>query len=203
MFMVLSRPLVALSLLIALALPATAQQALSLGEVSRYLNTLTTAQTPFTQVNSDGSTSTGTLFLKRPGRARFEYDAPAAALVITGGGQVAIFDSKSDIAPQQFPLRRTPLNLILARKVDLTRAEMVTGLRRDGSSTVITAQDPEHPEYGSIDLIFSSNPTTLRQWVITDEGGGQTNVMLGSMTKGMPLSAFLFDITYEIKQRQR
>lgn len=186
----------------ALALPALAEK-ISLADLSGYLNGLKTAQTEFTQVNGDGTISTGTLFIRRPGRMRFEYNPPDKNLVIAGGGQVAIFDAKSNTGPEQYPLKRTPLNLILERNVDLARAKMVVGHIADETTTTVIAQDPKNPEYGSIRLIFTDNPIQLRQWVITDNGGGQTTVILGEMETGMTLSAFLFDITYETERRSR
>ena len=66
---------------------ASAQQ-LSLGQVSQYLNQLQTAQGGFTQINADGTLSTGTIYISRPGRIRFEYNPPEKSLVIGQGGQL-------------------------------------------------------------------------------------------------------------------
>ena len=114
-----------------LALPALASSAqaqeLSLSAISQYLNGLVTAQGGFTQINPDGTLSTGQIFIKRPGRIRFEYNPPDNALVMAGGGQVAIFDPRSNIRPDRFPLRQTPLNILLERNVDLAQRDMVTG----------------------------------------------------------------------------
>lgn len=186
----------------ALSLPALADK-IPLAQLSNYLNGLTTAQSEFTQINGDGSISTGTFYIKRPGRARFEYNPPDANLVMAGGGQVAIFDSKSDAPPEQYPLARTPLNLILARNVDLGRAKMVVGHSSDATTTAVTAQDPEHPEYGTIKMVFTGNPVELRQWVITDDSGSQTTVILGDLKKGGDLRASLFSITAETNKRMR
>jgi outer membrane lipoprotein-sorting protein len=188
--------------LAAFAGPASAQQ-LSLDDLSAYLNGLQTVTARFTQVNDDGTISTGTLYIKRPGRVRFEYDPPEKSLVMAGGGQVAIFDGRSNQGPEQYPLKRTPLNLILERNVDLARRNMVVGHTSDGVTTTVVTQDPEHPEYGTLELVFSASPVDLRQWVITDEGGNQTTVILQEMEKGGELSSFLFNITYEIEQRNR
>jgi outer membrane lipoprotein-sorting protein len=182
-------------------LPAFAEK-ISLAAISEYLNGLTTVETDFTQVNSDGSVSTGKLYIHRPGRVRFEYAPPDRSLVIAGGQQVAIFDAKSNQPPEQYPLKRTPLNLILAAKVDLGRAKMVVGHTEDGTSTRVRAQDPENPEYGSIELVFTANPIELRQWVITDDLGAETTVSLGEMKKGGTLGASLFNITAETGKRQ-
>ena len=193
--------LLAPTLILALAFPAMADK-IPLKDLSAYLNSLTTAEADFTQVNADGSIATGKLFIKRPGRARFEYAPPDKSLVLAGGGQVAIFDAKSNQPPEQYPLKRTPLNLILAENIDLARAKMVVGHTEDGTSTRVKAQDPDNPEYGSIELVFTANPVTLRQWVITDDGGNQTTVILGDMTKGAKLPASLFSITVEAEKRK-
>ena len=177
----------------ALVQPASAAP-IPLPELSRYLNSLTTAEAPFTQINADGSISTGKIFIDRPGRVRFQYAPPDGNLVIANHGVVAVIDAKSNQQPQQYPLSRTPLNLILAANVDLSRANMVTGEREDGVKTIITAQDPKHPDYGSIQLVFTPNPTQLRQWVITDQGGQKTTVVLGDMKTGINIPAGQFDI---------
>jgi outer membrane lipoprotein-sorting protein len=187
-------------LVLLLPLPAAAEK-IPLATLSDYLNGLSTVEADFTQVNADGSISTGKIYIKRPGRVRFEYAPPDRSLVIAGGQQVAIFDAKSNQPPEQYPLKRTPLNLILAEDIDLGRARMVMGHTEDGTSTRVRAQDPENPEYGSIELVFTADPVELRQWVITDDLGAQTTVILGEMKKGGEMGARLFDITAETAAR--
>ncbi|WP_425044408.1 LolA family protein [Primorskyibacter sp. S87] len=169
-----------------------AAEKLPLSEVSSYLNGIKTAQGTFTQINDDGTLSTGTLFLQRPGRMRFEYDPPEKAFVVVSGGTVTIRDMKSNMPPESYPLRRTPLSIILARKVDLSRANMVVGHGFDGTATVVTAQDPENPGAGRIDLSFTSDPVELRKWVVHDSSGGQTTVILGALKTGGNLNGTLF-----------
>ena len=201
--MINARRILAPLALVLLALPAMAAEKLSLTEISSYINDLKTVQADFTQINADGTISTGQIFIRRPGRARFEYNPPSKALVIAGGQQLAIFDAKSNTGPTQYPLRRTPLNLILARSVDLTRAEMIVGHSFDGTATTVIAQDPENPEYGTIALTFTDNPVELRQWVITDDVGDQTTVILGALEKVASLNNNLFNISRETDLRQR
>lgn len=171
--------------------PAAADK-ISLGALSSYLNGMTTAQAPFTQISDDGSLSTGKLYLKRPGRARFEYDPPNSAQVIAGAGSVLVVDPKSNQAAESYPLGRTPLSIILAPRVDLGRANMVVDHAYDGTATIVTAQDPEHPDYGSIELMFTDNPVELRKWVIHDGSGTSTTVILGALETGMTLPDKLF-----------
>ncbi|MBP8929821.1 MAG: outer membrane lipoprotein carrier protein LolA [Paracoccus sp.] len=187
-------------LALAMAFPAMAEK-IPLNEISRYLNSLKTAQAEFTQVNGDGSISTGTVFIHRPNRVRFEYKGDKT-LVLASAGQVAVFDGKSRSGPQQYPLSKTPLSLILAPNVNLGQARMVTGYAEKKNTTVVTAQDPQHPEYGNIQMVFSANPTQLRQWVVTDDAGTRTTVILGDMKTGVSFPPSKFAIESELARRK-
>ncbi|MDP5306519.1 LolA family protein [Paracoccus spongiarum] len=187
------------ALVLGLAVPALAEK-IPLNEISRYLNGLKTATSAFTQVNPDGTISTGTVFIQRPGRVRFEYNNDNT-LVMASGGNVAVFDPKSSGGPQQYPLSKTPLSIILDANVNLSRANMVTGHSEAKNATVVTAQDPAHPEYGNIQMVFTS-PTELRQWVVTDDSGQKTTVILGEMRKGGSIPASKFSINNEVARRQ-
>ena len=187
-------------LVMAMALPAAAEK-LPLSALSQYLNSLRTATGAFTQINGDGSISTGTIYISRPGNIRFEYAPPDSTLVMAGAGSVAIFDAKSNTGPETYPLSRTPLSIILADRVNLEQARMVRGHSYDGTATTVTAQDPEHPEYGNIQLVFTGNPIQLRQWIINDDAGNSTTVILGDLRTGQSLSSRLFDIQAEADRR--
>ena len=187
------------ALILGLAFPALAEK-IPLNEISNYLNSLKTMTGAFTQVNNDGSISTGTVYIQRPGRVRFEYNNDST-LVLASAGNVAIFDPKSSGGPQQYPLSQTPLSIILDANVNLGRANMVTNHSEGKNSTIVTAQDPQHPEYGNIQMVFTS-PTELRQWVVTDDAGEKTTVILGEMTKGGAIPSSKFSIRNELARRE-
>ena len=184
-----------------LATPVAAEK-ISLNEISSYFNAMTTAEAQFSQFTDTGETSTGRLFIRRPGRIRFEYDPPEATLVVVGGGQVAVFDPKSRDEPLRFPLRHSPLSLVLERTVDLAQRDMVVAHFEAESQTAVTLQDLENPDYGFIQLIFTDNPVQLRQWVVQDNSGGRTRIVLDSLTQGGKLSNVLFNIQHEMQKRQ-
>ena len=181
------------------ATPVVAQQ-LSLESLSTYLNDLKTAQGGFTQINADGTLSTGQVFIKRPGRIRFEYNAPDNSLVVAGGGQVAIFDPRSNGGPDRYPLNQTPLKVILERDIDLARESMVTGHTSNGTTTTITVQDPRNPQYGDIQLVFTADPIELRQWIVTDNVGSQTVMILNDLKRGGQIGNIRFNIIHEMNK---
>jgi outer membrane lipoprotein-sorting protein len=187
----------------AAAFPAQAAQ-ISLNRLSTYLRALDTAEAGFTQINPDGTISTGRVYIKRPGRARFEYDPPEDSLVMAGAGKVAVFDGKSNLGrPEQYPLSQTPLSIILERNVDLARREMIVGHTFDGTATTIRAQDPDNPQYGYLELNFTDDPVELRQWVVVDGSGARTTIILRDMRTGVDLGTALFSISGEIDKRTR
>jgi outer membrane lipoprotein-sorting protein len=189
------RILMPLALLI-LSVPAAADT-IPLANLSSYLNGLAQVEAGFRQENADGSKSTGQVFIHRPGRMRLDYDAPENSVVIASGGTVAIFDAKSNEPPEQYPLARTPLNLILAPQIDLSAAKMVVGQAEVGGKTHVLAQDPKHPEYGTIELIFAPSPVRLTGWILSDDMGNQTVVTLEDFAQGSSLPASLFSIEIE------
>lgn len=186
-----------------LALAGQAQAApIPLANLSQYLNSLGTVQAKFTQINSDQSISTGTLYINRPGRMRFDYDPPVQDLVMAGGGSVAVFDGRSNsVNPETYPLSQTPLSIILDSNVNLGRAGMVQGHRQEGNKTIVTAQDPQRPQYGALELVFTDNPLTLRQWVVIDGQGNRTTTALSNLQQVGSLPASYFSIPTEVRSR--
>ena len=191
-------------LLLFLGLPASPLSAekINVEDLSAYLNALTTLRAGFTQISSDNSLSTGALFIKRPGRARFEYDPPNNALILAVGGQLAIFDPQGNTEPERYPLSKTPLSLILADKINLAQDRMVTGHEYDGISTILTVQDSDFPERGIIRLVFTGPATQLRQWMILDQNGDQTVVILNDMKTQISLPESLFNIFINREKRK-
>lgn len=195
----MKRLILAAALSAASALPALAD-AIPLSELSDYLNGIDTAEASFTQISEDGAIATGTLWLHRPGRMRFEYDE-GDLLVMAGGGQVAIFDGRSNTRPEQYPLSRTPLNLILGRDVDLTVSDMILSHDGDETATRVVAQDPDEPDIGTITLVFTGDPVELRQWIVTDATGFETTVILGGLERGGRIPSRYFNIPLELRDR--
>ena len=183
------------------ALPALAEK-ISLNQLSAYLNDLKTAQADFTQISDDGTIMTGQLMLKRPWKIRFEYDQDKT-LVLAEARTVAIFDPRGNPQPETYPLGKTPLKLILDRNINLGRANMVVGHSYDGTATTVVAQDSEHPEYGTLSLVFTDNPVQLRQWIVRDDAGSATTVVLGALDSSVKLSNQIFDIGVEKERRSR
>ncbi|MEO0999398.1 MAG: outer membrane lipoprotein carrier protein LolA [Pseudomonadota bacterium] len=186
--------LLALACLLALTGPAAAQGAAELARISAYLNALRAADGTFVQSNPDGTLSEGRFYISKPGRIRFEYNPPNPAIVISDGIWVAVVDRLANSDPNRYPLSETPLDLLLRDRIDLNQEGAVTGIERRGGQLRVEAIDPGRPRQGSLTLVFSDNPLELRQWIVEDETGALTTVILGDMRRGIDVPRSLFSI---------
>lgn len=187
--------------LAALPLPALAQRApaapLSAADkalvdrAAAYLEGLTEAKGRFVQTDARGAMTQGSLYLKRPGKARFEYDKPSGLLVVSDGGNVSIADSRLKTF-DAYPLMATPLSIFLARQIRLDRGINVTRVARLADGFSITARDGKKQAEGQITLTFSDTPMALVGWTVTDAQGSSTRIRLTSLTKTSGLAPSLF-----------
>ena len=75
-------------------LPVHAQQgAIGVPQIEQYFNSLRSMKARFVQSNPNGSVVQGTIYLRRPGRMRFEYDAPSQLKIVADGYQVTMWDN--------------------------------------------------------------------------------------------------------------
>jgi outer membrane lipoprotein-sorting protein len=156
-----------------------------------YLQGLSEAKGRFTQTDARGSTTTGELFLKRPGKARFAYDPPSGLLVVSDGGSVAVSDSRLKTF-DSYPLGATPLSLFLAKTIRLDRGVQVTRVARAADGFTITARDGKKETAGQLALSFGDNPMQLKSWAVTDAQGRTTQVRIDNLQPTTGLSGDLF-----------
>lgn len=175
--------------------PAAAQgtDARDLARITNYLNGTSTLTGEFVQVGPDGEVSTGTFWLRRPGRMRFEYDLPNPTLIVADGTWVGIYDRRLDTL-DRVPLGQTPLDILLRDRVDLRKEGVVTGMERSEGQIRVRAIDPEAREQGSITMIFNDNPLELRQWIVVDAQGLTTTVALSEVRANVKIDGEKFFI---------
>lgn len=177
--------------------PALAQTALSAADkalvdrAAAYLEGLTEAKARFVQTDSRGRAVGGQVFLKRPGKARFDYDAPSGLLVVSDGGTVSVQDTRLKTF-DKYPLSATPLAVFLAKNIRLDRGVSVTRVTRMADGFSITARDGNKRTAGQIMLTFRDQPLELLGWTVTDAQGRQTRVQLQGLQRASGLDSSLF-----------
>jgi outer membrane lipoprotein-sorting protein len=156
-----------------------------------YLDALSNVKGTFRQTDPRGNVATGTVWLARPGRARFQYDAPSDMLITSDGRSVIISDPQLKTF-QRTPLGATPLGVFLADHIRLDRGARVVRVDRSEGGFSITANDARGLTQGDLTLYFGDEPTRLEGWAVRDGAGRVTRVSLGPLTAVAPPPASLF-----------
>ena len=173
-------------------LPVHAQQGgIGVPQIEQYFNGIKSLKARFVQSNPNGSVVQGTLYVRRPGRMRFEYDAPSQLKIVADGWQVTMWDNATrDFG--QWPIGWTAASflvkdpLVLSGDLQVEKLERVNGLLE---ATMIQARKPKE---GKVIVRLAENPLLLRGWTIVDNRGNRVTVSLSEMQTGLQLADSLF-----------
>jgi len=172
-----------------------------LARIDAAMNSTGTFQGRFTQTASDGSMATGAVWLQRPGKMRFEYDAPATLVMISDGVTLLQRDTALETA-DRVPLSATPLNYFLKENINLANDTEVVALQKFADQWRVTARDGSGEMDGAITLVLDAQTLALREWIIADAFGGQTRVALSNLQYNGRVDPKLFILRGEEDDRR-
>ena len=185
------------------AATATGEDDQTLVRLLDYLNRIDTLKSRFIQVSSNGAYAEGDLYLDRPGRMRFEYDAPHPALLIANGVTLLYYDRELQQATF-LPLWETPLWFLIREKIDLEEGVELQTIERGAGTIRVTLQLSEEGNEGQVTLVFADRPVSLHSWEIQDAQGIMTQVALVNPDFGAEVERSLFehgDLNIHFKDR--
>ena len=164
--------------------------------ISTYLSSIRQLHGNFVQVAPDGSKSEGEFFLQKPGKIRFDYNAPSPIELIADGSSVVVRDRK--LATQDlYPLSQTPLRFLLADRIDLMRDTNLIGVYVDDVfATVVIEERQILGGTHKVMLMFGAQDFQLRQWTVTDPQGFDTTVAVYNLDTRVQPDPNLFRIDY-------
>ena len=168
----------------------TPQDTLELQRMAAYLNNIRTMTARFQQVAGNG-TSTGKLWIMRPGRMRFEYDAPTQIALLADAQSVYYWDKELN-QTSKYELRQTPAWFFLRDPISFGGDVTVTRFERSGGIVRVTLVESTRPDLGSLTLVFRENPLALVQWTVVDQQGKTTTVSLYDTQFGVALDPDMF-----------
>jgi len=182
------------ALVAAAPIPVAAQATGDLAAVQHHLQALTTMTADFTQTDRNGRVLTGTLTLKKPGKIRFQYQKGVPILIVANGGALTFIDY-SVRQVQRWPIKNSPLGILLDPDRIGRYARVIPGA--DPRILSVEANDPKHPEYGRITLVFArggAGPAglTLQGWVALDSQNNRTTIRLSNQRFGVPVGEGAF-----------
>jgi outer membrane lipoprotein-sorting protein len=162
-----------------------------LDQVSAALSAVRTARGNFVQSNADGSITTGTFALNRPGRMRFDYDDPTPILIVSNGTTVAMEDSELETI-DRVPIGSTPLGLILSTDLRFDEDVDVLSVLRNEDRIGVRVSDATGELEGTLTLVLDAASYDLLGWLATDGNLQTTVVDLLDIEKNVRLDPRLF-----------
>jgi len=169
----------------------TAADLEQVARVEAYLNGISSLSARFQQFSSDGELALGSIYVRRPGRMRVEYDPPVSVILVADGMLVSYYDHELDQL-NQLPLSASPAWFLLRDPIDLTKDVTVTGVRQGPGVLRVTMHQTDEPEAGAVTLVFSDQPLELRQWTLIDAQGREVRIGLHDVKMGGELANKLF-----------
>lgn len=170
---------------------ADSPTATEIEKIESYLNALHTLEARFIQNNSDGTYAQGKLYLKRPGRMRFEYDPPVPIQLYADGNLLTHVDTELEQV-SHYPLDETPAHFLLRPEISLRKGLIIKRFERANHVQRIEFADERNPDIGSVTLTLSESPLELRAWTITDAQGLKTELALIDARFGGEIDSGLF-----------
>jgi outer membrane lipoprotein-sorting protein len=141
------------------------------------LENLKNARARFVQTTHDGTQLVGTFYLQRPGKLRFEYDAPIEDFVVADGVFIYFYDA--ELGEQtNAPIGQTLADFFLRKDFSLSGDITVQSVKKNGGLTQIMLTQTNDPQAGSMTLGFRDDPLTLAKWRVVDGQGLITEVEL-------------------------
>ncbi len=170
----------------------TADETAAVRKAESYLNGIKTLKARFLQVNPDGASVEGDIYMSRPGRMRLVYDPPTPMLMVADGAFLIYVDTEMKDA-SHISLEDTPAGILLKENLSFSDPSVKLGAVKLGPGIVeITTTMAKDPGAGRLTLVFSDAPFELRQWRVLDAQNKEVAVTLFEAKVGVPLERDLF-----------
>lgn len=167
----------------------------AVGELNRiesYLNGIKTMRSRFIQINPDGSAWNGDLYVRRPGKFRFEYDPPVPHLLIANGSWFFHVD-RALKETNVIPLVKTPAQFLVKENISLKDDFTIKTFKQQPGIVEVAMVTRDNPDLGEVTLTFSDKPLELRKWTVRDLQDNVTQITLQNTRYGVNINTSLFD----------
>ncbi|MEQ6916677.1 outer membrane lipoprotein chaperone LolA [Halomonas aquatica] len=198
--MTIKKTLAALTMTLAMPMSALASEGAE--RLAAILESLDTYAADFEQQILDGSGQRlqevrGRMWLSRPGKFRWEVDAPYEQLVVSGGEDVILYDpdlEQATVQPLDQRVTHTPALLLSGSADELTGSYEVTRQQQGASETFILV--PKDPDTLFEELKMTFRGEALDMLQMTDSTGQRTAIGFDNvrMNETLDDSLFTFDI---------
>lgn len=164
---------------------------LTLSRVEAAFNRITTLKARFVQIDRNNRLATGWFYLERPGKVRFDYDAPNPNLIISNRGHLYHVDKE---LKERSELPQTnPLYLFLKEKISFRTPDVqIKSFTKGVYNVRLTLTAFNEP--GTLTLVFDMATLSLQQWILEDDEHHKTTITLEQSVYGEKFSPRVFKL---------
>lgn len=170
--------------------------------LNQFFTQVDTMQAGFTQqvVDDKGKvrqSSSGTVFLSRPGKFRWEYSAPDKHQIVADGRNVWVYDVELDqvtVKPMKQALSAAPVGMLL-QKQPVEKQFAVQDMEADGSKLEWFRLTPhkKDSDFTSMDLGIGANG--INEMILNDKFGQMTYIKFQNMRTNVGIEGSRFSFT--------
>ncbi len=161
-------------------------------KTSEYFNNIESLKSKFIQIDQNGNSSSGVIFLQRPGKMRIEYNKPDQILIVVDGYYLIYVDEEIDQATYM-DINDTPAKYLVDPDWSFGSETIeIYDANTDGDLINIYAKPYDKKSKERIKFIFKEKPLELRQWEIIDQKKNSITVTLYDVELNNELESKLF-----------
>ncbi|MGM0702272.1 MAG: outer membrane lipoprotein chaperone LolA [Pseudomonadota bacterium] len=188
------------ALVAALAVPMTALADEGAERLTAILEPLESYQASFEQLILDGSgermqETRGRMWLSRPGRFRWEVDAPYEQVVVSDGEEVSLYDPDLEqVTVQSLDQRvtHTPALLLSGSTSELTESYQVSYRQRDGADSFTLVPKASDTLFEELEMTFRDRRLSFLQ--MTDSMGQETAIEFNDVEMNASIDSARFEL---------
>ncbi len=187
------------TMMLAIATPvATQDTGAGIESFNRFFNEINTLEAQFTQIVLDENLSAvddghGTVWIKRPGRFRWDYEPPEAQEIVGDGERVWLYDIEIEqvtMRDQAEALGRTPA-ILLAGSGDIEQTYTIEDIGSLGQVDWVNLI-PEDPDSGFTEVRIGFEARRLRLMELVDTLDQRTRISFINLKENVPLADDIF-----------
>lgn len=161
-------------------------------QAQNHLNDIDTIKANFTQIAPSGSITSGRFYMERPGKMLWQYNPPVPVKMISRGSFLRYIDYELEQV-SDIPIKGTLAGFLAQKDMDFhdKTIKILRAYERDGVVLVHVTQRDE-PDEGELTFEFEAKPLKLRNIILKDAKGDETNISLTDAEYNLALGDALF-----------
>lgn len=162
-------------------------------KIEKKLNAIKTIQADFLQINDSFDESTGTLYLAKPGKLRWDYNQPNPVLIVVNNSLITYYDKELDEVSKIVD-RDNIISLLAKKNISFTDNSIkLVDFKQTDNKTILVLRNADENVQGQASLIFSKSEHELLSVEIIDAVGKKTSILFDKLQKNVKIDKKLFD----------